>query len=431
MKKGLLLLITGFVPVAAFAASRTERVITKSAQAVDFTQTIDLQYLKDVTVQAVYSDGTPSTSSITDGAYSSATITVANYSFLNGQASSATITLVTGKNTSAALTGAYVTINGRKYNEGSDWSRGFSSTNTMASMASAIDAHPKYAASVSSNVITVAAVSSGTFANSWTIASSTEAAISLSSTSFLTGQEFGYLTINHVTLTETTDWDAETSSDTTATNIHTAINNDSTLNAITSASIQDLGVIRLRSLVPGVAQYAISTSSGFTTSFPYLRHGLASDVNITTDRISETSHGFSTGLPVRFDTTSGTAPSGLTSGTTYYAIRVNADSYQLSDTSTGAVAGLDIDITSLTGGGGFDVIPLALVTNPNTACFKWQASNDNTNFSDLAVSSVTYTAAGNTLWDLTSYPYRYLKIVFTAPAAGGLDLDVWFSGNTR
>ena len=91
-----------------------------------------------------------------------------------------------------------------------------------------------------------------------------------------------------------------------------------------------------------------------------------------------------------------------------------------------ASAGTDIDITALTGAGSFTVTPLAFAAG--SAGFKWQGSNDNSNFSDLAVSSITYSSPDNQLWDMGEYNYRYIRVNFTGPTTGGIDLDVIMNG---
>lgn len=65
---------------------------------------------------------------------------------------------------------------------------------------------------------------------------------------------------------------------------------------------------------------------------------------LATDRITISTHGFLTGDPVIFKV--GTAvPTGLTSGTTYYVIKVDANTLKLATTNALALAGTAIDIT--------------------------------------------------------------------------------------
>lgn len=52
-------------------------------------------------------------------------------------------------------------------------------------------------------------------------------------------------------------------------------------------------------------------------------------LNLTTDIFTLANHGLANNEQVVFHTLGGTAPTGLTSGTTYYVIRTNANSFQL------------------------------------------------------------------------------------------------------
>jgi hypothetical protein len=65
-----------------------------------------------------------------------------------------------------------------------------------------------------------------------------------------------------------------------------------------------------------------------------------------------------------------------------------------------------------------------------TPSFKWEGSNDDSNWYDLTstISSVTYSSADNTLWDIGEVDYRYLRINYTGPTRGGLSLQVYMSG---
>lgn len=86
----------------------------------------------------------------------------------------------------------------------------------------------------------------------------------------------------------------------------------------------------------------------------------ATDVNTTTDIITETAHGYFTGLKIVF-TTAGTAPSPLVNATTYYIIKVDDNSYKLATTVANANNGTQIDITTI-GVGNQTVTPHADIT---------------------------------------------------------------------
>lgn len=425
MKRILLaVFLTGIIPSFLSAAeSGTSVQISKDAQAVSFTQAIDVGGLERFSMQVDYTAVRPATSTIAAGSPSSATIVVADYAGLNGTEATATITLDSGKNTSA-IDGSIVRINGHPFTEGIDWHRLATSTMTMASLESAIeDWSSEYSSTVSSNVITVTAGSIGTYGNAWVVTSST-GVLSLSGATFSGGQTPGYLFLNYVTLTEGTDWNAETSTAVTAGNIATSINANSTLSALVTASTPSLGVIQIVYDSNGNNRLPISVSdiADLVPSQAYLDGGVASDISVADNTFYEPSHGFSTGLAVLFSTTSNsTAPTGLTRETTYYAIPVNTNYYKLATTANNASAGTAIDITALPVTGSYDFKPLAFVAG--SAAFKWQASNDGVDYTDVSGTSVSYSADGTSLYSGVAYPYRYIRFNLTGPTSGGLDVD--------
>jgi hypothetical protein len=64
----------------------------------------------------------------------------------------------------------------------------------------------------------------------------------------------------------------------------------------------------------------------------------------TTDIITDAAHGFLTGDKVRFSSTT-TLPAGLSAATTYFVIRLTADTFKVATTRANAVAGTAVDIT--------------------------------------------------------------------------------------
>ena len=70
-----------------------------------------------------------------------------------------------------------------------------------------------------------------------------------------------------------------------------------------------------------------------------------SAVNTTTEVISYTAHGQSTGAAVVYNNGGGTSITGLTHNTTYYVIRVDANSFKLAAGADDATAGNAINLT--------------------------------------------------------------------------------------
>ena len=69
----------------------------------------------------------------------------------------------------------------------------------------------------------------------------------------------------------------------------------------------------------------------------------------------------------------------------------------------------------------------AVYTGSPTGTLKLQASNDNTSYVDIADSSNSITGAGETMWNVTSANYAYVKVVYTASSGSG-SLTVKFFG---
>ena len=150
-------------------------------------------------------------------------------------------------------------------------------------------------------------------------------------------------------------------------------------------------------------------------------------IDLTANTIYNYHHGYNTALPLLFSVSSGAAPTGLTTGTTYYAIPIDDFYVKLATTSARAISGLAVDITAV-GTGDYALTPLAFAGTPS---FKWQYSNDNVNWLDMNMSGWTYTGAGSTLWDFGATNYRYIRLKYTAGTAGALSLVVTGDGKTQ
>jgi len=55
-------------------------------------------------------------------------------------------------------------------------------------------------------------------------------------------------------------------------------------------------------------------------------------------------------------------------------------------------------------------------------------SNDGTNFATLSISSVTYSAAGTTVWDFGVYNYKYIVLNFLKPTNGAISVLIKLFG---
>lgn len=85
------------------------------------------------------------------------------------------------------------------------------------------------------------------------------------------------------------------------------------------------------------------------------------DVNTTTDVITETAHGFVTGQKIVYENGGGANITGLTDGTTYYAINLTANTFKVASSAANAFAGTAINLTG-TGNNAQTFIPVYTVT---------------------------------------------------------------------
>ena len=323
------------------------------------------------------------------------------------------------------LTNSYLTINGINYLNGQLWQTGRTSTDTAVSLVTMLSSISGITASTAPSnglLITATATVAGSAGNLLTMTSSIPSAMKVSGPSFAGGSDAGTITFDGVTIATSGATGAAS-----ATAIASLINSNATLEPVVKA--QAIGAV----------VYATATTVGTAYNFPILTNnttaltvvgftgGVNSAINLATDQITSVSpNGLTLALPVLLTKSAGTAPAPLAANATYYAIPVNTSSFELAFTSTGAVAGTSINITTTTqtGGGSFSVSPLGIT---GTAGLSWQISNDATNWSNLAVSSVTFGSpytAGTSYWDFSQVNYRYLRANVVAPTTGGFNVVV-------
>jgi hypothetical protein len=128
-------------------------------------------------------------------------------------------------------------------------------------------------------------------------------------------------------------------------------------------------------------QCNITVASSSTKTF------LAAAVNITTDQITVTAHGFTTGRKIQI-ANPGTLPTGISGATDYFVIYVDANTISLATSLALAQAGTVLDITAQ-GSGTNTITPTALAGG---AVSMYQ-SNDNLTYVALG-SSQNVTTTG-------------------------------------
>ena len=124
--------------------------------------------------------------------------------------------------------------------------------------------------------------------------------------------------------------------------------------------------------------------AGFTTEYDTAK---TFDSNtISSNQITITSHGWSTGDTVVYDKNGNTALTNLTDGTTYYVIYVSANAFKVATTSANATAGTAI---SLTATGGSETHKFQKY-NVNNQRVKWSGLNDSSTWTPSQTTQSGY-----------------------------------------
>lgn len=149
----------------------------------------------------------------------------------------------------------------------------------------------------------------------------------------------------------------------------------------------------------------------------------STDVNTSTNRITITSHGLSTGVKGQF-TTDGSLPTGISAVTDYYIIKIDANVVKVATSAANALAGTAVTLSAQ--GSGNDTF----TPSTGTSTVKLQASNDApfqsggsvpitpSNWTDVASATVTISASGTLLIPKTDVCYEWIRLVLTS--GGGM-----------
>lgn len=374
----------------------------------------------------------------------------------NWTITSSTVALTVSSPFAGGADSASFTLNGVVFLNGGQWfvDPVFSS-NTAVSIANAITASGGYgvvAATTSSTIVTLTANSVGANGNAYTLTSSTGA---LAVGTFTGGQNNASILIGNTILTNSVDWALPLLSSTTAnlaTSIAASINANGTLSPLWTA-VANGSVITTTADIVGVGS-TIATStqtaltiSPFTSSSPVTGvaigtsfGGSVSNYVINTPTITVSGHNLTTGYPVWFSTGSAVGLSPLVVNTTYYAIRIDANNFALALTSTGAAAGLPIIFTSSQTKTAADSFTLNATALTGTPVFQLQSSNDGVNFNAVtagengsSIASQTFASpytAGSTTWAIGTFPWRYLRLLYSGPTTGGTNFTFYVNQKT-
>jgi hypothetical protein len=418
---------------------------------------------------ASYSSATVTSQTFTDGQVSTGAFTIVSNSNLAGKQGTNTLTVYS----TSSISGASITLAGNTLTSSIQWFVGASTNATATSIKTAINNIPQFTATTVGNRVDIACASSGTWCNTVPLAVVGTSSITAGAATFSGGIDNTFLSVNNVSLIQGSSsgqWAVGASSAATANAIATVINANTSLTSIVTSTAplvcglsNACGVVKLTSLSVGTAaNYALYSSSNaqISVSLPStvdsygrgsssMYGGANASWTINSANITIASNPFYSkatangqasmvALPVLYSI--GTvAIGGLTTGTTYYIIPVDANTIKLASSSANAQAGTGITLTSsgtATTAHTYTLAPLAITGTPS---FKWQVSNDGslwqdftTTSSGVAVSSVTltsYTAGGaSTSWDFGSFGYSYIRLAVIAPTTGGLNLLVTLNG---
>lgn len=380
-----------------------------------------------LSAQAYYSPATVANAQFRDGSQSTGTLTIASFVALSSAQATNHITVTS----TSGLSGAAIVLPGYVFSNGIDWAVGNTATNTAVSIGAALATVPYLAVHVSGNVV-YATAPAGSYYNSIGLISN-NAGLVVATPMFAGGQDNAVVQINGVPLRQGNQWTAATSNAATATSLANAINSASALSHIKAQAVSS--AVNLTSVLNGaVYNYRLQSSSpsALSTSGAFMINGTDPNLVLGSPVFTSTAtNGLTTALAVLY--TGSPAIGGLSSGSTYYAVPTTGNSFMLAKYSTSAVAGnVDLVVVTSTHTGltsnAYTLAPLATTGNSS---FKWQVSNDNINWNDLAVSSVTVQpndAPNTTLWSFGFIGTQYLRLAAVAPATGGLQLKVLLIG---
>lgn len=328
-----------------------------------------------------------------------------------------------------ALTDSYLTFKGVVYRNGYLWTTTDTSSGTAVSIKNLLNNIGGVTCSTSGTgglVVSCTATVAGAAANAFTLASSTPSAMTVASANFTGGRDTATITINGVILRNGVAWATGASSSDTAKNISDAIAANSSLNTIISSTWNISGVVTATATISGPAgNYSLATNNA--TSLTLSASAFAGGSNITyavnTPTITVTSHGYATGLGVLYST-GDVAITGLTNQTTYYVGVIDANHIGLATTTARASSGQFVVLASSVANGQhtFTLTPEVITGSPSWA---WQESNDNSNWSTINVSSITFASpytTASSFWDFGQINPKYLRLSIKAPTTGCVNI---------
>lgn len=218
----------------------------------------------------------------------------------------------------------------------------------------------------------------------------------------------------------------------TAKAIADAINANAALSPIVTSSYTPTGIVFSTSTGLGLNAYSITSSSwaALTPNVSIFANGADGAITSGTDLITA-ANTYGLGQGAWVSVLAGSAPSGLTAGTTYFVIPVlQGRTFKLATTAANAVLGTAIDIsTTTTGGGSYTLVNSTTTTG---ASFVLQGSNDGNYWSTLPSTGTVLvgvpSGVTSLIYDGQFLNVRYFRLNYAKPIAGGMDIDIWVQG---
>lgn len=435
-------LIAAMIAVASYAAVviYTATIANETSLAYSRAFVVDLNAVgaHEVSAQVSYSSASTPAVNFGDGQVSTGNVTVVTNAALSTAAATNQITVVSNTGSRSAT----ITTQGRVLREGIDWVVGINASSTAISLATALDGVNGINASALGAVVFATAATPGSLGNSFALVSSTPTALTVATPFFRGGQDNAVLRYSNlpngavVSLTQGQQWTQGGTAALTATSIASAINAAPGLGSALSATAIG-AIVYTTSTANGLAtrytvftstQPALRISSPFTTQEPTATGSLTNGINpaftLGQPAFTIPNHRLTLAMPVVYSTSNGLI-GGFTSGTTYYAAPLSSDLVALATSSGNALGGTYIVPTSSTTQVVAHVYTLSPLGNTGTAGFYWQVSNDNINWLDLTISSVTISlsaAPASAGWDMGPINFQFLRLNVQAPTTGGIKL---------
>lgn len=437
MKLKAVLYTAGVLALALIARAATLNLnmvlVNDPALAYDNAYPINLQAngITTLSAQVSYGSATINDVPFSDGSQSSGSFFVGDPTGFSTAPATNNITVVS----TSSLNNASVVLPGFVLLNGVNWATRSTTDLTAQSLANALRTVPFLSVSVVGSVV-YTTTPAGSYYNTISLVSNNGNVV-VASPFFTGGRDNATIGINGEILQQHVAWSSDGSPSDVATSIAAAINASPSLSRYIFAQTSTRTVLLTSNFNGAVYNYSLtsSTPGELVPSSPFMTAG--TDADFTLNSTLFTASGGSkltTALPVLYEQGSSPVIGGLTDQTTYYAIPVLGDSFMLATDAASAIAG-NVNLVTITSTNtqpspnSYTFAPLPISGTPS---FKWQVSNDSTNWSDLQVASVTVSSYSNPpalfIWSFGSIGTRFVRLKVKAPTTGGLYINAQLFG---